>query len=203
MNLPISTRQLRLRTDSTTTHEMRLVLLGYGVTCCRDHSMWTSDQFSCHPNRARNCNSHICKRCFPSPYLYCSRLVVVTNIIVMIDRAPYLVPPTKSICCSNKMNKLGRSLGNRDLKKSSFVQNAYMLIKRRLIVFGLPNVGKSSLTNLSSGANHAEAANYPFCLSEFFAIGTRSKIPIPRIGYKYIFLPIPQLLDRHVEIVRQ
>jgi len=28
---------------------------------------------------------------------------------------------------------------------------------------GLPNVGKSSLTNLLSGANHAEAANYPFC----------------------------------------
>lgn len=28
---------------------------------------------------------------------------------------------------------------------------------------GLPNVGKSTLTNLLSGANHAEAANYPFC----------------------------------------
>ncbi|GAX17743.1 ribosome-binding ATPase [Fistulifera solaris] len=28
---------------------------------------------------------------------------------------------------------------------------------------GLPNVGKSSLTNLLAGANHAEAANYPFC----------------------------------------
>lgn len=28
---------------------------------------------------------------------------------------------------------------------------------------GLPNVGKSSLTNLLSGAAHAEAANYPFC----------------------------------------
>lgn len=28
---------------------------------------------------------------------------------------------------------------------------------------GLPNVGKSTITNLLSGANHAEAANYPFC----------------------------------------
>jgi ribosome biogenesis GTPase A len=28
---------------------------------------------------------------------------------------------------------------------------------------GLPNVGKSSLTNLLAGAMHAEAANYPFC----------------------------------------
>ena len=27
----------------------------------------------------------------------------------------------------------------------------------------LPNVGKSSLTNLLAGDNHAEAANYPFC----------------------------------------
>jgi len=28
---------------------------------------------------------------------------------------------------------------------------------------GLPNVGKSTLTNLLAGAMHAEAANYPFC----------------------------------------
>eukprot|EP00541_Cyclophora_tenuis_P008802 CAMPEP_0116559670 /NCGR_PEP_ID=MMETSP0397-20121206/10536_1 /TAXON_ID=216820 /ORGANISM="Cyclophora tenuis, Strain ECT3854" /LENGTH=426 /DNA_ID=CAMNT_0004085487 /DNA_START=54 /DNA_END=1334 /DNA_ORIENTATION=- len=28
---------------------------------------------------------------------------------------------------------------------------------------GLPNVGKSTLTNLLAGNNHAEAANYPFC----------------------------------------
>ena len=28
---------------------------------------------------------------------------------------------------------------------------------------GLPNVGKSSITNLMAGAMHAEAANYPFC----------------------------------------
>jgi GTP-binding protein YchF len=28
---------------------------------------------------------------------------------------------------------------------------------------GLPNVGKSTLTNLLAGAAHAEAANYPFC----------------------------------------
>jgi len=28
---------------------------------------------------------------------------------------------------------------------------------------GLPNVGKSTLTNLLAGAAHADAANYPFC----------------------------------------
>jgi len=28
---------------------------------------------------------------------------------------------------------------------------------------GLPNVGKSSLTNLLSGNNVCESANYPFC----------------------------------------
>eukprot|EP00565_Helicotheca_tamesis_P009061 CAMPEP_0185725162 /NCGR_PEP_ID=MMETSP1171-20130828/1471_1 /TAXON_ID=374046 /ORGANISM="Helicotheca tamensis, Strain CCMP826" /LENGTH=425 /DNA_ID=CAMNT_0028393203 /DNA_START=250 /DNA_END=1527 /DNA_ORIENTATION=- len=28
---------------------------------------------------------------------------------------------------------------------------------------GLPNVGKSTMTNLLAGASHAEAANYPFC----------------------------------------
>jgi ribosome biogenesis GTPase A len=28
---------------------------------------------------------------------------------------------------------------------------------------GLPNVGKSTITNLLAGACHAEAANYPFC----------------------------------------
>jgi len=31
---------------------------------------------------------------------------------------------------------------------------------------GLPNVGKSTLTNLLAGACHAEAANYPFCTIE-------------------------------------
>lgn len=33
----------------------------------------------------------------------------------------------------------------------------------RMGFVGLPNVGKSSLTNLLAGAAHAEAANYPFC----------------------------------------
>lgn len=41
-----------------------------------------------------------------------------------------------------------------------------MYLSRSSLVFlavGLPNVGKSSLTNLLAGASHAEAANYPFC----------------------------------------
>lgn len=47
---------------------------------------------------------------------------------------------------------------------------------------GLPNVGKSSLTNLLSGANHAEAANYPFCTidpSEFFCV-------VPDKNFQYL-----------------
>jgi GTP-binding protein YchF len=46
----------------------------------------------------------------------------------------------------------------------------------------LPNVGKSSLTNLLSGANHAEAANYPFCTidpSEFFCV-------VPDKNFQYL-----------------
>ena len=35
-----------------------------------------------------------------------------------------------------------------------------------LLVVGLPNVGKSTLTNLLAGANHAEAANYVSVLSK-------------------------------------
>ena len=35
--------------------------------------------------------------------------------------------------------------------------------RRCPLFFSLPNVGKSSLTNLLAGDNHAEAANYPFC----------------------------------------
>jgi GTP-binding protein YchF len=38
----------------------------------------------------------------------------------------------------------------------------FVLLTHSMIV-GLPNVGKSSLTNLLAGASHAEAANYPFC----------------------------------------
>jgi len=39
----------------------------------------------------------------------------------------------------------------------------YILLSSHTIEVGLPNVGKSSLTNMLAGASHAEAANYPFC----------------------------------------
>ena len=44
----------------------------------------------------------------------------------------------------------------------SFIHSSSTYLHTLLLV-GLPNVGKSSLTNLLAGANHAEAANYPFC----------------------------------------
>jgi len=46
---------------------------------------------------------------------------------------------------------------------------------------GLPNVGKSTLTNLLSGANHAEAANYPFCTIDPNV--TRCVVPDLKLSY--------------------
>ncbi|KAI2512195.1 Protein of unknown function (DUF933) [Fragilaria crotonensis] len=47
---------------------------------------------------------------------------------------------------------------------------------------GLPNVGKSSLTNLLAGNNHAEAANYPFCTID----PNVSQAVVPDKNFKYL-----------------
>jgi GTP-binding protein YchF len=47
---------------------------------------------------------------------------------------------------------------------------------------GLPNVGKSSLTNLLAGNKHAEAANYPFCTID----PNVSQAVVPDKNFKYL-----------------
>eukprot|EP00543_Licmophora_paradoxa_P006745 CAMPEP_0202445570 /NCGR_PEP_ID=MMETSP1360-20130828/4359_1 /ASSEMBLY_ACC=CAM_ASM_000848 /TAXON_ID=515479 /ORGANISM="Licmophora paradoxa, Strain CCMP2313" /LENGTH=423 /DNA_ID=CAMNT_0049061877 /DNA_START=36 /DNA_END=1304 /DNA_ORIENTATION=- len=47
---------------------------------------------------------------------------------------------------------------------------------------GLPNVGKSSLTNLLAGNTHAEAANYPFCTID----PNVSQCVVPDKNFKYL-----------------
>lgn len=47
---------------------------------------------------------------------------------------------------------------------------------------GLPNVGKSTLTNLLAGASHAEAANYPFCTIDPNMV----KAIVPDQKFKYL-----------------
>jgi len=47
---------------------------------------------------------------------------------------------------------------------------------------GLPNVGKSTLTNLLAGASHAEAANYPFCTIDPNVV----QCVVPDQKFKYI-----------------
>jgi len=47
---------------------------------------------------------------------------------------------------------------------------------------GLPNVGKSTVTNLLSGANHAEAANYPFCTIDPNVV----TVVVPDQKFKYL-----------------
>jgi ribosome biogenesis GTPase A len=44
---------------------------------------------------------------------------------------------------------------------SPFQRILHFLIKLSMGFVGLPNVGKSSLTNILCGSMHAEAANYP------------------------------------------
>lgn len=46
---------------------------------------------------------------------------------------------------------------------------------------GLPNVGKSTLTNLLSGSNYAEAANYPYCTIDPNI--TRCIVPDSKVSY--------------------
>mmetsp|Transcript_21902 Transcript_21902/g.36187 ORF Transcript_21902/g.36187 Transcript_21902/m.36187 type:complete len:428 (-) Transcript_21902:123-1406(-) len=47
---------------------------------------------------------------------------------------------------------------------------------------GLPNVGKSSLTNLLAGNSHAEAANYPFCTID----PNVSQCVVPDKNFRYL-----------------
>jgi hypothetical protein len=47
---------------------------------------------------------------------------------------------------------------------------------------GLPNVGKSTLTNMLAGANHLEAANYPFCTIDPSVV----QCVVPDKNYKYL-----------------
>ena len=47
---------------------------------------------------------------------------------------------------------------------------------------GLPNVGKSTLTNLLCGATHAEAANYPFCTIDPNVV----RCGVPDLKFKYL-----------------
>jgi len=47
---------------------------------------------------------------------------------------------------------------------------------------GLPNIGKSTITNLLSGANHAEAANYPFCTIDPNVVN----VVVPDQKFKYL-----------------
>lgn len=47
---------------------------------------------------------------------------------------------------------------------------------------GLPNVGKSTITNLLCGANHAEAANYPFCTIDPNVVS----VVVPDQKFKYL-----------------
>jgi len=47
---------------------------------------------------------------------------------------------------------------------------------------GLPNVGKSTLTNLLAGAYHAEAANYPFCTIDPNVV----RAIVPDKNFKYL-----------------
>lgn len=47
---------------------------------------------------------------------------------------------------------------------------------------GLPNVGKSTITNLLCGASHAEAANYPFCTIDPNVVS----VVVPDQKFKYL-----------------
>ena len=63
---------------------------------------------------------------------------------------------------------------------------------------GLPNVGKSTLTNLLAGANHAEAANYPFCtIGENCLADTNCIIFIYQFQYSYRFTSFSSINNKN------
>ena len=75
-------------------------------------------------------------------------------------------------------------------KKDAVVEDKYMRAARfgrvkndlKMGFVGLPNVGKSTLTNLMAGASHAEAANYPFCTIDPNMV----KAIVPDQKFKYL-----------------
>jgi len=64
---------------------------------------------------------------------------------------------------------------------------------------GLPNVGKSTLTNLLSGACHAEAANYPFCTIDPNV--TRCIVPDQKFKYMVDIWKSPSIVPAVLKVV--
>ena len=64
---------------------------------------------------------------------------------------------------------------------------------------GLPNVGKSTLTNLLAGAVHAEAANYPFCTIDPNVV----QAIVPDLKFKYLveYYKPPSIVPAVLKIV--
>jgi len=64
---------------------------------------------------------------------------------------------------------------------------------------GLPNVGKSTLTNLLVGACHAEAANYPFCTIEPNVV--RCTVPDQKFSYLAKTFKPPSVVPAVLKVV--
>jgi len=76
--------------------------------------------------------------------------------------------------------KKGAATANDDLMRAA----RFGRVKNDLSMgfVGLPNVGKSSLTNLLCGQMHAEAANYPFCTIDPNFV----RVTVPDKNFKYL-----------------
>ncbi|MCC6958120.1 MAG: 50S ribosome-binding GTPase, partial [Anaerolineales bacterium] len=66
-------------------------------------------------------------------------------------------------------------------------------------ILGLPNVGKSTLFNVLTGAQHAAVANYPFCTIQ----PNRAIVPLPdaRLERLAALVNAPQEIHAAVEFV--
>jgi GTP-binding protein YchF len=64
---------------------------------------------------------------------------------------------------------------------------------------GLPNVGKSTLTNLLAGACHAEAANYPFCTIDPNVV--RCIVPDQKFNYLAKTFKPPSIVPAVLKVV--